>query len=113
MSLEYRWLEMTEKERIHRPILASFIAALGPLSFGYCFSYSSSALLDLISDNADSSLRLTASQGSWFSVSKPSFSFATLTTTNTLQPVLQLFYFVIIDCNFIFLSLFLSVNSVK
>ena len=113
MSLEYRWLEMTEKERIHRPILASFIAALGPLSFGYCFSYSSSALLDLKSDEADSALRLTDSQGSWFSVSKPSFSFATLTTTNTLQPVLQLFYFVIIDCNFIFLSLFLSVNSVK
>ena len=88
MSLGYRWLEMTEKERIYRPILASFIAALGPLSFGYCFSYSSSALLDLISDDADSALRLTASQGSWFSVSKPFFSFATLTTTNTLQPVL-------------------------
>ena len=88
MSLEYRWLEMTEKERIYRPILASFIAALGPLSFGYCFSYSSSALLDLISDDADSALRLTASQGSWFSVSKPSFPFATLTTTNILQPVL-------------------------
>ena len=61
---------MAEKERIYRPILASFIAALGPLSFGYCFSYSSSALLDLKSDDADSALRLTASQGSWFSVSK-------------------------------------------
>ena len=79
---------MTEKERKYGPILASFVAALGPLSFGYCFSYSSSALLDLKSDDADSSLRLTASQGSWFSVSKPSFSFATLTTTHTLQPLL-------------------------
>ena len=79
---------MTEKERIYTPILASFIAALGPLSFGYCFSYSSSALLDLKSDDADSALRLSASQGSWFSVSKPSSSFATLTTTHTLQPLL-------------------------
>ena len=79
---------MTEKERIYTPILASFVAALGPLSFGYCFSYSSSALLDLKSDDADSALRLTASQGSWFSVSKPSFSFAALTTTHTLQPLL-------------------------
>ena len=79
---------MTEKERIYTPILASFVAALGPLSFGYCFSYSSSALLDLKSDDADSALRLTASQGPWFSVSKPSFSFATLTTTHTLQPLL-------------------------
>ena len=79
---------MTEKERIYAPILASFIAALGPLSFGYCFSYSSSALLDLKSDDADSALRLSASQGSWFSVSKPSSSFATLTTTHTLQPLL-------------------------
>ena len=79
---------MTEKERIYTPVLASFIAALGPLSFGYCFSYSSSALLDLKSDDADSALRLSASQGSWFSVSKPSSSFATLTTTHTLQPLL-------------------------
>ena len=73
MWLEYRCFEMAEKERIYRPILASFIAALGPLSFGYCFSYSSSALLDLKSDDADSALRLTDSQGSWFSVSKHSF----------------------------------------
>ena len=73
MSLEYHWLEMNKKERIYRPILASFIAALGPLSFGYCFSYSSSALLDLKSDDANSALRLTASQGSWFSVSEHSF----------------------------------------
>ena len=62
---------MAEKERIYRPILASFIAALGPVSFGYCF-YSSSALLDLKSDYADYALRLTDSQGSWFSVSKHS-----------------------------------------
>ena len=65
---------MAEKERIYRPILASFKAALGPLSFGYCF-YSSSALLDLKSDDADYALRLTDSQGSWFSVSKHSIYF--------------------------------------
>ena len=47
MRLEYHCFEMTEKERKYGPILASFVAALGPLSFGYCFSYSSSALLDL------------------------------------------------------------------
>ena len=75
MWLEYHCFEMADKERIYRPILASFIAALGPLSFGYCFSYSSSALLDLKSDDADSALRLTDSQGSWFSVSKHSVFF--------------------------------------
>ena len=67
---------MTEKERIYRPILASFTAALGPLSFGYCFSYSSSALLDLKSDDADPALHLT--EGSWFSVSKHSIFFFSL-----------------------------------
>ena len=67
---------MAEKERIYRPILAFFfLAALGILSFGYCFSYSSSALLDLKSDDADSALRLTDSQGSWFSVSRHSVFF--------------------------------------
>ena len=69
---------MTEKERIYRPILDSFIAALGPLSFGYCFSYSSSALLDLKSFDTDPALCLTASQGSWFSVSKHFFFFFTV-----------------------------------
>lgn len=57
----------TGKDRIGRAILATFIAALGPLSFGYCVGYSSSALEDLAS--APSAVRLTDIQGSWFSVS--------------------------------------------
>ena len=71
---------MTEKERIYMPILASFsfIAALRPLSFGYCFSYSSSALMDLKSDDANPALCLTASRGSWFSISKHSIFFFSL-----------------------------------
>ena len=60
---------MTGKDRIGRTILATFIAALGPLSFGYCFGYSSSALIDLQNDNAPSEVRLSTEQGSWFSVS--------------------------------------------
>ena len=61
--------EMTRKDKVGRSILATFIAALGPLSFGYCLGYSSSALVDLKKDNVDSALRLTVDQGSWFSVS--------------------------------------------
>ena len=57
----------TGKERIGRTIIATFIAALGPLGFGYCLGYSSSALEDLAS--ASPAVRLTDQQGSWFSVS--------------------------------------------
>lgn len=57
------------KDRIGRAILATFIAALGPLSFGYCLGYSSSALEDLENANVSSAVRLTSNQGSWFSVS--------------------------------------------
>jgi len=56
-----------DKERIGRAILATFIAALGPLGFGYCVGYSSSALEDLASESA--AVRLNDIQGSWFSVS--------------------------------------------
>ncbi|EDO42861.1 predicted protein [Nematostella vectensis] len=47
-------------------VLATFIAALGPLSFGFCLGYSSSALEDLIAESKES-VKLTVSQGSWFS----------------------------------------------
>ena len=57
------------KDRIGRTILATFIAALGPLSFGYCLGYSSSALDDLKNASVSSAVRLTSDQGSWFSVS--------------------------------------------
>ena len=59
----------TGKERIGRAILATFIAALGPLSFGYCLGYSSSALIDLTNSKVDPAIHLNVSQGSWFSVS--------------------------------------------
>ena len=59
----------TGKERIGRAILATFIAALGPLSFGYCLGYSSSALIDLKKSNVDPAIHLNVNQGSWFSVS--------------------------------------------
>lgn len=58
-----------KKERIGRPILACLIAALGPVCFGYCLGYSSAALVDLKSAKANSAIRLSDSQGSWFSVS--------------------------------------------
>ena len=61
--------QMAGKDRIGRAILATFIAALGPLSFGYCLGYSSSALEDLEKASVSSAVRLTSAQGSWFSVS--------------------------------------------
>ena len=61
--------KMAGKDRIGRTILATFIAALGPLSFGYCLGYSSSAVVDLKEPNMSSAVRLTSAQGSWFSVS--------------------------------------------
>ena len=56
-----------DKERIGRAVLATFIVALGPLGFGYCVGYSSSALEDLASESV--AVRLDDIQGSWFSVS--------------------------------------------
>lgn len=55
------------QDRVGRSILATFIAALGPVSFGFCLGYSSSALLDLQSTDAPSAVRLSDDQASWFS----------------------------------------------
>ena len=70
-TLSDSFVEMAnnKKERIGRPILACLIAALGPVCFGYCLGYSSAALVDLKSAKANSAIRLSDSQGSWFSVS--------------------------------------------
>lgn len=58
------------RDTIRRPILATFLAALGPLSFGFSLVYSSSAVVDLKNPNiTSSSLLFTREQGSWFSVS--------------------------------------------
>lgn len=57
----------TNKETVGRSILASLISTLGPVSFGYCLAYSSSALVDLSNDQTDPAIRLSDSQGSWFS----------------------------------------------
>ena len=54
-----------DKDRIGSTVLATFIAALGPLSFGFCLGYSFSALEDLASESA--AVRLPGKQGSWFS----------------------------------------------
>lgn len=59
-------LKMPSQER-HMPVfIATFAAAFGPLSFGYCLGYSSSALQDL--QSSSQKLHLSESQGSWFSV---------------------------------------------
>ena len=63
-------IKMATKDKIGRSIIASFVAALGSISFGYCMAYSSSALVDLTSSDTNSAVRLTGVQGSWFSVSK-------------------------------------------
>ena len=51
--------------------LAVFIAALGPLGFGFATGYSSPALEDLLQDG--SKPRLTRDEGAWFSVSEKEF----------------------------------------
>ena len=56
-------------DRVFKSVLATFIAALGPLSFEYSLTYSSSAALDLEVSGEIPSLRLTKEQASWFSVS--------------------------------------------
>ena len=52
-----------------KAIIATFVAALGPFSFGYNIPYTSEALLDLQNDDIDSSIHLSDAQGTWFSVS--------------------------------------------
>ena len=61
--------EHAEKDRVGRTILATFIAALGPLSFGFCMGYSSPALEDLQNADKPNDVQLSSEQGSWFSVS--------------------------------------------
>ena len=56
-----------KQERVMAVFIATFAAAFGPISFGYCLGYSSSALQDLHSSSQK--LHLSSSQGSWFSVS--------------------------------------------
>lgn len=46
-SLSIQSTGILRKERVGWTILATFIAAIGPVTFGYCVGYSSSALLDL------------------------------------------------------------------
>ncbi|XP_031555263.1 solute carrier family 2, facilitated glucose transporter member 8-like [Actinia tenebrosa] len=59
-----RRMTQSDNERVSRMVLATFVAALGPLSFGYCLGYSSSALLDL--QNEEKQVKLDNNQGSWF-----------------------------------------------
>lgn len=54
-------------DRVLKSVLATFIAALGPLSFEYSLTYTSSAVLDLEVSGEIPSLRLTKEQASWFS----------------------------------------------
>ena len=56
-------------DRVRKSVLATFIAALGPLSFGYSLVYSSSAVVDLEGLKETSPDHLTTDQASWFSVS--------------------------------------------
>lgn len=84
---------MPTKEKTWKSIMATFIAALGPIGFGYNIAYSSSALEDLGNDNADSNVHLTVKEGSWFSVSHLFlvFLYANVTATVVLlQPWLSI-----------------------
>ena len=56
------------KEKIQKSVLATFVAALGPLSFGFSLSFSSPVLVDLGDPNEAPSLCLTSKEASWFSV---------------------------------------------
>ena len=59
------------KESIRKSVLATFVAALGPLSFGFSLSFSSPVLVDLEESTTEiPSLRLTSEEASWFSVRK-------------------------------------------
>ena len=62
------------KERIRKSVLATFVAALGPLSFGFSLSFSSPVLVDLEESTSEiPSLRLTSEEASWFSVRNQHF----------------------------------------
>ena len=82
----------TNKETVGRSILACLISTLGPVSFGYCLAYSSSALVDLSNDQTDPAIRLSDSQGSWFSVSIFSSSALTLSIINYILPTYKAFF---------------------
>ena len=59
------------KERIRKSVLATFVASLGPLSFGFSLSLSSPVLVELEESTSEiPSLRLTSEEASWFSVIK-------------------------------------------
>lgn len=49
-------------------VLATCVAVLGTLSFGYCLGYSSPASYDLKTASNNSTIHLSNSQESWFSV---------------------------------------------
>ena len=49
-------------------VLATCVAVLGTLSFGYCLGYSSPASYDLKTASNSSTIRLSNSEESWFSV---------------------------------------------
>ena len=67
-------MEEQQNGRVGRMVLASLIAGFGPLSFGFALGYPSSALLDFTNES-DSAVRLTKSEGSWFAVSYPQMYF--------------------------------------
>ena len=81
----------TKKERVGRSILACLISTLGPVSFGYCLAYSSSALVDLSNDQTDPAIRLSDSQGSWFSVSI--FFFICAHVKHSILPTYKAFFY--------------------
>jgi len=56
------------KERLWSVLIACFVAAFGPFSFGYGMGYSSAAVTQLESANA-TDLRLDKEGITWFSVS--------------------------------------------
>ena len=59
------------KESIRKSVLATFVAALGPLSFGFSLSFSSPVLVDLEESTTEiPSLRFNSEEASWFSVRK-------------------------------------------
>ncbi|XP_074608114.1 solute carrier family 2, facilitated glucose transporter member 8-like [Acropora palmata] len=56
------------KESIRKSVLATFVAALGPLSFGFSLSFSSPVLVDLEESTTEiPSLRFNSEEASWFS----------------------------------------------
>ena len=60
--------DSTSSAGVGRIVLATLFATLGPLSFGFCLGYSSSALEDF-QNSTDHGIRMNDSEGSLFSVS--------------------------------------------